>query len=105
MRRYFPAVSLVLILAASLIPVSACTSSASFQLEELVISPQAVMEGDSVTISANVTNDGGSSGIFEALLRLDHVEIRPHDCRQQALAFDATVFRANMAQALVSALL
>jgi hypothetical protein len=41
----------------------------------LAVSPQIVMEGDSVTISANVTNDGGSAGIFEALLSLDGAEV------------------------------
>ena len=75
MRRCLLAVALVLILAASLIPASACTSPASFQLGVLAVSPQIVMEGDSVTISANVTNDGGSAGIFEALLSLDGAEV------------------------------
>ena len=44
---------------------------ARFELSNLIISPAAVLAGDTVTISAMVTNVGGLSGDYAVTLRID----------------------------------
>ena len=62
---------IVLLLAACLFASPACGPSTKFELGSLSISPDAVVEGHSVTVSADVTNAGEAEGTFKAKLKID----------------------------------
>lgn len=61
---------LMIVLASSV----ACTSGARFEVVSLDVAPSEVPAGETVTITANVTNTGGSEGTFNATLTVDGLE-------------------------------
>lgn len=51
----------------------ACGAGAKFELGSLSISPAAVMKGNSLVVSVDVTNTGKAEGNFEANLKIDDI--------------------------------
>lgn len=52
----------------------ACTSGSRFEVVSLDVTPSKVMAGETVTITAEVTNTGGSEGTFTATLTVEGLE-------------------------------
>ncbi|HEY49598.1 MAG TPA: hypothetical protein G4O13_06090 [Dehalococcoidia bacterium] len=65
---------LALIIVISLVTIPACGPSAEFELSSLNITPTEIVAGDSLTITANVTNIGEAEGTYTAIFVIDGIQ-------------------------------
>ena len=71
---------------------SACKAPAKFEVSSLVIRPAEVVAGEVVTVKADVTNIGGSEGVYTATLKVNGVETGTRDIVLDAGARQAATF-------------
>ena len=67
------------LLAMALIVSPACKAPAEFEVMSLDVTPLEVTAGDTVSITAEVENIGGSEGVYTAILTVDGVEVETKD--------------------------
>jgi len=62
---------LIVLLVATIIIVPACKAPAEFEVVSLDVAPPEVTAGETVSVTAEVKNTGGSEGIYTAILTVD----------------------------------
>jgi hypothetical protein len=69
----------ILLLALVLILPTACKAPAEFEVISLDIAPPQVTAGETVSVTSEVRNTGGSEGVYTAVLTVDGVEAEKKD--------------------------
>lgn len=69
------AILCAIVLTTLLLAIAPGCAKAVFEYSNLIVSPQEVESGQSVTVSVNITNTGSAEGICPVLLKLDGVQI------------------------------
>lgn len=84
MNNYFKIIALGILIIALIVP-AACAKSAEFVVSALAVSPEAVLGGESVKITAYVENVGGGEGTYIAVLKMDGAQV---EVREVIIALD-----------------
>ncbi|UCH50898.1 MAG: hypothetical protein JSV54_07790 [Chloroflexota bacterium] len=94
MNRYTRSFVIITSLVLLVIPVVACAkpAPAQFEIFSLIVTPQEVFAGETVNVSAQVKNIGGSEGTYTVVLSVDGVELERKDIAVLPEATEAVSF-------------